>query len=72
MHKGLQDKTGRRKKKVKPLPEVEEEISETSGLASGLEGIAESRNSGGIPGLLNILTKIENEKIVRKWRVHRR
>ena len=68
MHKDLQDKTGRRKKKVKPLPEVEEGISETS----GLEGIAESRNSGGIPGLLNILTKIENEKIVRKWRVHKR
>ena len=55
-------------KKNNPLPEVEEGISETS----GLEGIAESRNSGGIPGLLNILTKIENEKIVRKWRVHRR
>ena len=68
MHKNLQGKIGRRKKKVNPLPEVEEEISETS----GLEGIAESRNSGGIPGLLNILTKIENEKIVRKWRVHRR
>ena len=68
MHKNLQDKTGRRKTKVKPLPEVEEETSETS----GLEGIAESRNSGGIPGLLNILTKIENEKILRKWRVHKR
>tara|TARA_B110000196_G_scaffold283945_1_gene266164 strand:- start:35 stop:241 length:207 start_codon:yes stop_codon:yes gene_type:complete len=68
VHKNLQDKTGRRKTKVKPLPEVEEETSETS----GLEGIAESRNSGGIPGLLNILTKIENEKIVRKWRVHKR
>jgi hypothetical protein len=68
VHKDLQDKTRRRKKKVKPMPEVEEGISETS----GLEGIAESRNSGGIPGLLNILTKIENEKIVRKWRVHKR
>ena len=68
MHKDLQGKTGRRKKKVKPLPKVEEGISKTS----GLEGIAESRNSGGIPGLLNILTKIENEKIVRKWRVHKR
>ena len=68
MHKNLQDKTDRRKKKVNPLPKVEEGISKTS----GLEGIAESRNSGGIPGLLNILTKIENEKIVRKWRVHRR
>ena len=68
MHKNLQDKTDRRKKKVNPLPKVEEGISKTS----GLEGIAESRNSGGILGLLNILTKIENEKIVRKWRVHRR
>ena len=68
MHKDLQDKTRRRTKKVKPMPEIEEGISETS----GLEGIAESRNSGGIPGLLNILTKIENEKIVRKWRVHKR
>ena len=68
MHKNLQGKIGRRKKKINPLPEVEEGISKTS----GLEGIAESRNSGGILGLLNILTKIENEKIVRKWRVHKR
>ena len=66
MHKNLQDKTGRRKKKVKPLPEVEEGISETS----GLEGIAESRNSGGIPGLLNILQNIKNAERLRNWKIY--
>ena len=70
MHKSLSDTTGkgRKKPKLDSVPKVEEEVSTTS----GLEGIAESRNSGGIPGLLNILTKIENDKIVRKWRVHKR
>ena len=68
MHKSLSSTADKNKSKSNHLPESKEGILETS----GLEGIAESRNSGGIPGLLNILTKIENEKIVRKWRVHRR
>ena len=66
MHKNLQGKIGRRKKKVNPLPEVEEGISKTS----GLEGIAESRNSGGIPGLLNILQNIKNAERLRNWKIH--
>jgi len=68
VHKGLSNTTGNRQKKSnsKSVPKVEEQISEIS----GLEGIAESRNSGGIPGLLNILQNIENAKRLRNWKIY--
>ena len=67
MHKGLQNKTGRGRtnKKHDVLPETEERMAETS----GLEGIAESRNSGGLSGLLDILQNIKNAERLRNWKI---
>ncbi len=48
------------------MPETENEMAETS----GLEGIAESRNSGGLPGLLDILQNIKNAERLRNWKIH--
>ncbi|SVA58278.1 uncharacterized protein METZ01_LOCUS111132, partial [marine metagenome] len=66
VHKSLSNTTDRRKTKSVPLPNSEEGILETS----GLEGIAESRNSDGIPGLLNILQNIKNAERLRNWKIH--
>ena len=66
MHKSLSNTTDRRKTKSVLLPNSEEGILETS----GLEGIAESRNSDGIPGLLNILQNIKNAERLRNWKIH--
>ncbi len=68
MHKSLQTTTGkgRRNKHHEVLPETEKGMAETS----GLEGIAESRNSGGLPGLLNILQNIKNAERLRNWKIH--
>ena len=66
MHKRLSKTTGSKKSKSVLLPESEEGILETS----GLEGIAESRNSDGIPGLLNILQNIKNAERLRNWKIH--
>ena len=66
MHKSLSNTTDRRKTKSDLLPNSEEGILETS----GLEGIAESRNSDGIPGLLNILQNIKNAERLRNWKIH--
>ena len=66
MHKSLSKTTGSNKSKSVLLSESEEGILETS----GLEGIAESRNSDGIPGLLNILQNIKNAERLRNWKIH--
>jgi hypothetical protein len=66
VHKSLSNTTDRRKTKSDLLPNSEEGILETS----GLEGIAESRNSDGIPGLLNILQNIKNAERLRNWKIH--
>jgi len=66
VHKSLSKATDRRKTKSVPLPESEEGILETS----GLEGVAESRNSGGLPGLLNILQNIKNAERLRNWKIY--
>ena len=66
MHKSLSKTTGNSKSKIVPAPESEEGILETS----GLEGIAESRNSDGIPGLLNILQNIKNAERLRNWKIY--
>ena len=66
MHKSLSKATDRRKTKSVPLTESEEGILETS----GLEGVAESRNSGGLPGLLNILQNIKNAERLRNWKIY--
>ena len=66
MHKSLSKATDRRKTKSVPLQESEEGILETS----GLEGVAESRNSGGLPGLLNILQNIKNAERLRNWKIY--
>ncbi len=68
MHKSLQNTTDRGRKKTKhdTMPETENEMAETS----GLEGIAESRNSGGLPGLLDILQNIKNAERLRNWKIH--
>ena len=47
------------------MPETENELAETS----GLEGIAESRDSGGLPGLLDILQNIKNAERLRNWKI---
>ena len=66
MHKSLSDTTGNSKSKIVPVPESEEGILETS----GLEGIAESRNSDGLPGLLDILQNIKNAERLRNWKIY--
>jgi uncharacterized protein YidB (DUF937 family) len=66
VYKSLSSTTGKNKSKSVLLPESKEGILETS----GLEGIAESRNSGGIPGLLNILQNIKNAERLRNWKIH--
>jgi len=66
VHKSLSKTTGSNKSKSVPLSESEEGILETS----GLEGIAESRNSDGISGLLNILQNIKNAERLRNWKIH--